>query len=329
MTYICPVSKIEQLTGMKFFPNVAEPTASVLKQKIDPILAAQTIAGGTVTNLNVAYPETYLTGNVTVTGTLALGPETLNTFNPAGTSNFTLTLAPGATVTRMNSGMVTGTLEKQYNAAGQSFTYPVGTLNGYSPVTANLTALGTNPSSLSVKAVQGPHPNANPQNTALKRYWTLNETGDLSANLTFNYIDADVPSGTTESSLKLAKYEGVFFTQWPATVDTATNTVNTTTPVSQFSDWTLLPQITTAAGASISGKVLDSSGFGVRNARVVLTDPLGNKRSAITNAFGYYEFADIQSGSTFVASVTVRGYVYQQRLIQVFDTLSDLNFSPQ
>ena len=59
MTYICPVSKIEQLTGMTFFPNVPATTASVLKQKIDPAIAAQTIAGGTYTNLTINFPETY------------------------------------------------------------------------------------------------------------------------------------------------------------------------------------------------------------------------------------------------------------------------------
>ncbi|HEY2847740.1 MAG TPA: DNA/RNA non-specific endonuclease, partial [Pyrinomonadaceae bacterium] len=185
MTYICPVSKIEQLTGMNFFPNVPAATASALKQKIDPAITAQTVAGGTVSNLTLAYPETYMTGNVTVTGNLTLGPETLNTTNAAGTGNFTLTLAPGASVTRMNSGMVTGTLAKQYSSASDSFTYPVGTPNGYSPVTANLTALGTNPSTLAVNAVQAAEPNVNPQSTALKRYWTLTETGDLTANLTF------------------------------------------------------------------------------------------------------------------------------------------------
>jgi endonuclease G len=244
MTYICPVSKIEQLTGMNFFPNVPAATTAVLKQKIDPLLAAQTIGSGTMTNLTLTYPETYMTGNVTVTGTLTLGPETLNTTSSNGATNYTITLAPGATVSRINGGMVTGNLEKQYNASGQSFTYPVGTLNGYSPVTANLTGLNTNPSSLAVKAVQGIEPNAVAQNTALKRYWTLTETGDLTTNLVFNYLDADVPSGTPESSLELDKYEGIF-NQWPATIDTSANTVTTTAPVSEFSDWTLLPNGTT------------------------------------------------------------------------------------
>ncbi|MBV9241153.1 MAG: DNA/RNA non-specific endonuclease, partial [Acidobacteria bacterium] len=60
-TYICPVSKIEQLTGLNFFPNVPTATAAVLKSKIDSAIAPQTVASGTMTNLTLAYPETYMT----------------------------------------------------------------------------------------------------------------------------------------------------------------------------------------------------------------------------------------------------------------------------
>ncbi len=327
MTYICPVSKIEQLTGMNFFPNVPASTASVLKQKVDPILAAQTIPSGSVTNLTIGYPETYMTGDVTVTGTLALGPETLNTSNAAGTSNFTVTLAPGASVTRTNGGMVTGTLSKQYSSSSDSFTYPVGTLNGYSPITANLTALGTNPSSLSVKAVQNVEPNANPQNTALKRYWTLTEAGDLTANLVFNYLDSDVPSGTTESSLRLNKWEGSYI-QVPAAIDTSANTVTTSSPVSAFSNWTLLPMLT-AAEVSVSGRVLTAEGRGVTNALVVFTDLSGQTRTAVTNRTGRYTFYDVPVGSSFVANVKSRRFVFTPRIVQVFDNLTDEDFSAQ
>jgi hypothetical protein len=176
--------------------------------------------------------------------------------------------------------------------------------------------------------VQGVEPNANPQNTALQRYWTLTETGDLTSNLTFNYLDADVPSGTAESSLKLEQYEG-FFNQWPATIDINADTVTTTTPVSQFSDWTLLPTIGASGPFVVSGRVFDTSGLGVRNARVVFADQSGNTRTTLTNAFGYYYFDNIDSGSTFIASVSYRRFTYAQRVVQVFNSLSDVNFTPQ
>ena len=171
-------------------------------------------------------------------------------------------------MTRTNGGMVTGNLEKQFTAPNQSFTYPVGTLNGYSPVSANLTAVGTNPSSLTVKAVQGAEPNASPQNTALQRYWTLTETGDLTANLVFNYLDADVPVGTSESTLTLDQYEGSF-NQWPAAIDTNANTVTTTAPVSQFSDWTLLPSGNPLPG--ITSDVNPNTGLVVGGTSVTIT----------------------------------------------------------
>ena len=56
-----------------------------------------------------------------------------------------------------------------------------------SPAETNVTA-GTFPSQLQVKATQGNPPQLNPP-FSLKRYWTLTETGDLTADLTFNYLD--------------------------------------------------------------------------------------------------------------------------------------------
>jgi len=326
-TYVCPISQIEQLTGFTFFPNVPAATAKVLKAKVDSVIQTQSIGAGTYTNLSVAYPQNYLQGNVTVNGVLALGPNDAITTNSTGTTNYKITLAPGATVTRLNSGFVNGTLEKQFSAPNQSFTYPVGTQNGYSPVTANLTALGTNPSSLAVKAIQGAQPNANPQSTALKRYWTLTETGDLTTNLVFNYLDIDVPAGTQESSLQLNKYEG-FWTQQPAVTDTTANTASTTSPVSAFSDWTLLPALApTAANVTVSGRVFAAEGSPLRGARVTINDGAGHMLTAITNSFGYYSFASVPAGTSYLLSSSAKGYTFTPRVVTVNDQLADLDIT--
>ncbi len=91
------------------------------------------------------------------------------------------------------SGVILGNIAKQFGATG-SFTYPVGTPTGFSPVTANVTALAVNPSTLMVKANDGTAPAVPPlqDTTTLNRFWTLTETGDLTANVTFNYLQADV-----------------------------------------------------------------------------------------------------------------------------------------
>ncbi len=329
MTYICPVSKIEQLTGMTFFPNVPAATATVLKQKIDPILAAQTVAAGTVTNLNIVYPQTYMTGNVTVTGTLALGPESLVTTNVSGTTNYSITLGPNATVTRLNSGMVSGALARQFTNSSTGFTYPVGTNDGYSPVTVSPTAVAVNPSTLTVTPHNITHPSSpDPANT-LKRYWTLTESGDITANLLFKYLDTDVPAGVTESSLALHRFESSFLLVNGAVLDTSANTVTTTTPVSDFSDWTLMKPMAPASDLTVSGRITipRGGGTGVGSAVVKFVDQQTlAERTVVTDATGHYLLDNVTSGTTFMVSVTARGLTFQSRSIPVSTSLSNQDF---
>ncbi len=95
--------------------------------------------------------------------------------------------------------------------------------------------------------------------------------------------------------------------------------------------WTLTitTNSTTAATVGVSGRVTGTTGNGLRNARVTFTDSSGKVYAAVTNSFGYYSFTDLPSGSTFVTNVTARGYTFAPRLVQVFDQLSDVNFSPE
>ena len=203
--------------------------------------------------------------------------------------------------------------------------YPVGTESGYSPVFAAVTALGQTPSNLAVRAVQGAQPNAPDPNLALKRYWTLTETGDLTANLTFNYLDKDVPTGVSENSFTLQKYEGGF-TTIPATIDTAANTA-TANGISQFSDWTLLaPAGTTAAGAAIGGRISNVKGRAVSGASVVLTDANGNTFTARTNGFGYYRFAEIPAGGTYIINARHKSYRFTPQIISLTGDLDGVDF---
>lgn len=334
MTYICPVSKIEQLTGMNFFQNVPASTANVLKQKIDPILAAQTVGSGTVTNLTVAYPLTYMTGNLTVTGTLALGPNSLITTNAAGNNNYTITLGPNATVTRLNtgdSGMVSGTVARQF-ANTNGFTFPVGTQSGYSPVTVNPTALGTNPTTLTITPQNITHPSSpDPANT-LKRYWTITETGDITANLIFKYVDSDVPAGVSESTLALHRYETSFTVVDGAVLNTTANTASTSTPISIFSDWTLMKPMAPATNLTVSGRVTKprAGGSPVQNAKVTFVNQqTGIPTIVFTDALGNYRVENITSGTTFNVSVAARGLTFQPRVIQVSSSLSNEDFLGQ
>ena len=82
----------------------------------------------------------------------------------------------------------------------------------------------------------------------------------------------------------------------------------------------------TAAGVTVSGRVTTTNGQGLRNASVTITDAEGNRRTATTGSFGIYTFADIEAGQTYVLSVQARRYRFASRVVNVADTLTDVNF---
>ncbi len=118
-----------------------------------------------------------------------------------------------------------------------TFNFPVGTANGYSPVTVrDITGTGN----ILVKANQGAYTataNGLPVNR-LGRWWQVENTGGgvTSADLVFNYLDADV-SGP-ENSLAAYRISGGTATSVTGTVNTFSNRVFAEN-VNGFSDWTL------------------------------------------------------------------------------------------
>ncbi|MBL8181612.1 MAG: carboxypeptidase regulatory-like domain-containing protein, partial [Blastocatellia bacterium] len=110
------------------------------------------------------------------------------------------------------------------------------------------------------------------------------------------------------------------------TVNTATNTI-TAPGVFQFSDWGVgnAPAVPTASNVSVSGRVMTPDGRGLRNAVVHLTDANGQVQTTRTSAFGYYRFDDVESGQTVVISVTSKQYSFAQRIINLTDSVTDLD----
>jgi HYDIN/CFA65/VesB family protein len=195
----------------------------------------------TVNNLTLGTNRTLaISGNHTLTvgGVLAM-----NGGNITVASGSTLIIGASGGISR-TSGYVIGALKKIVGAGALAssptggpigFTFPVGTANGYSPVVASFTGTGD----LTVKATQGPQPDQNPS-VSLQRYWTLTGTG-LTADLTFNYLQADVAGN--ESSYQLFKVVSGVTTRFPhnppgVVIDTSANTAFIS-GVSSFSDWTL------------------------------------------------------------------------------------------
>ncbi len=239
---------------------------------------------------SLTYDDNDASHNLTLTGgdlTLASTATALTLTNGrfiTGANNLILSSGT-ATVTRTN-GLVDGNFTKTY-AAAASKTFEVGTANGFSPVTVNVTA-GTFPTTFTVKAVQGAQPNLAVPTKALQRYWTLTATG-VTADLTFNYLDpTDIPVTANEALFFIFKWNG----SWSApggTVNTAAN-MATITGVTSFSDWTLAePTGPTAVNLSAfnatafdEGTLLEwQTGFEVSNLGFRIWREEGGKRQLV------------------------------------------------
>jgi hypothetical protein len=85
----------------------------------------------------------------------------------------------------------------------------------------------------------------------------------------------------------------------------------------------------TAANAYISGRVTTSDGRGIRNARVVITgDSLPQPRVVTTGSLGYFSFEGLQTGQTYVVTVSSQRYTFSvpSRVISLVDNVVDANF---
>ncbi|WP_257385250.1 beta strand repeat-containing protein [Tahibacter caeni] len=171
-------------------------------------------------------------GDLTVRTTLSLTNGRIVT----GASR--LGLIAAATTAR-TAGYVDGNLVKVLNTAA-SKTLELGTANGYSPVVVNVTAAAF-PVTLEGTAVQAVMPNFAPADKAIARHWRIGASAGTTADLTFGYLDTDVPIGVTEADLHL--YDGTpnpptVFSDLGGTLDTTLNT-GTIAGIAAFGSFTL------------------------------------------------------------------------------------------
>jgi len=105
--------------------------------------------------------------------------------------------------------------------------------------------------------------------------------------------------------------------------------VSSTTPFTIKSGFfTAAPLAPTAATVTIGGRVLTASGRGIRNVLIMMTDSSGAVRMATSTAFGYYTFAEVAAGDTYILSARAKHYNFSQptRVISVLEETTDINF---
>ena len=77
--------------------------------------------------------------------------------------------------------------------------------------------------------------------------------------------------------------------------------------------------------AEITGRLLNSMGQGVPNARVTLTDTTGKEVTATSNGFGAYRFGNLTVGQTYTITATARGLAFTPITVSVTSQSVDLN----
>jgi hypothetical protein len=82
----------------------------------------------------------------------------------------------------------------------------------------------------------------------------------------------------------------------------------------------------TAAAASISGRVQNSLGRPISNARIQVLDQEGRTWHAVTSSFGFYTIEDIPVGGTYLIEVNHKRFVFSPRVISVNDSVTGLDF---
>ena len=239
----------------------------------------------------------------------------------------TVILPNAASVVVRTAGSVDGNLQKNF-AAPASKSFEVGTANGFSPVTVNVTA-GDFPSDFTVKATQGPQPSVNPA-TSIQRYWTLTEGGvgsDLTADLTFNYLDPTDIVGT-EANYKVIRVIGGTSVAFPTSVVTPAANTATITGVSNFSDWTVGEiAAPTAAPATISGRVTTTSGAPMGGVTINLSGARTGR--TITDASGNYRFASVDTDNFYTVTPSITNYHFSpaSRSFSLLANMTDAVFT--
>ncbi len=82
----------------------------------------------------------------------------------------------------------------------------------------------------------------------------------------------------------------------------------------------------TSSDAAVSGRVVTQDGGGLRGARVTMVDTNGATRSVITSSLGYYRFDEIETGETYIISVSSRRFRFSPIVVTVHDSLADVDF---
>lgn len=128
----------------------------------------------------------------------------------------------------------------------------------------------------------------------------------------YSTLVVNIPAGTTSVALRVIAFN------------------NDANEIWNVDDVTLTGVLTpSAASVSIGGRVLGANYRPINRALVYLTDQSGETKTAMTNAFGYYRFQDINVGQTYTLNVFSKRYLFDPQILTVNEEMENLNFLAQ
>lgn len=83
--------------------------------------------------------------------------------------------------------------------------------------------------------------------------------------------------------------------------------------------------VPTAATVSVSGRITNGK-KGIAQAQVYLNGQNGEPKLANTDSFGYFTFADVPSGQTYIINIFAKHYSFSPQILNLTDDLDNLNF---
>ncbi|HKP70990.1 MAG TPA: kelch repeat-containing protein [Pyrinomonadaceae bacterium] len=85
----------------------------------------------------------------------------------------------------------------------------------------------------------------------------------------------------------------------------------------------------TAAGVSVSGRVVSANGLPISRALVTRVGSNGVVSSTRTSSFGYFAFHDVPAGQTYIFDVSAKGYSFVPRAVMIVESIADIDFIGQ
>jgi CSLREA domain-containing protein len=158
-----------------------------------------------------------------------------------------------------------------------------------------------------------------------------------SGTFTYNVIAGSVPTGMSFTNAFAGFNE--FSPQAAVTLSGTPTVVGTCNFTVRISDGTNTADVNyrifvglavpTASQVTLAGRVTNANGRGLARVRILLTDVNGQTRYASTNPFGYYRFADVQSGETYILSAASKVYSFNEptRVVTLNEDLTTADFT--